>query len=121
MVAYSLWLGKKVLLYGKNLYRSLLGSYVDPIVGSAVSPSAGYWKFLQDRPLHYASYSAAGPLFGVACSITIMLVGMKMMKNGNLVYKSLGAMLAMTLFSVYPRSGLSDSHGTRLLDHGFLC
>jgi len=103
MAAYSPWLGKKVLLYGKDLYRALLGSYIDPIVGSAAPPSEGYWKFLHDHPLQYASYSAAGPLFGVAFSITIMLVGMKMMKNGNPFYKSLGAMLAMTgVFSYIP-------------------
>ena len=105
MAAYSPWLGKKVLLYGKNLYRALLGLYVDPIVGSAAPPSEGYWKFLHDHPLQYASYSAAGPFFGVACSMTIMLLGMKMMKNGNPIYKSLGAMLGMTaVFSYIPEA-----------------
>jgi len=105
MVAYSPWLGKKTLLYGKSLYRALLGSYVDPIVASAAPPSERYWKFLHDHPLEYATYSAAGPLFGVAYPTAIMLVGMKMMKNGNPIYKSLGAMLAMTgVFSYVPEA-----------------
>jgi hypothetical protein len=112
MAAYSPWLGKKVLLYGKNLYRALLGSYVDPIVGSAASPSEEYLRFLHDHPIQYASYSAAGPLFGVAYSMTIMLVGMKMMKNGNPIYKSLGALSAMTgVFSYIPEAAWAIRRG----------
>lgn len=101
LAAYSPWLGEKVLLYGKNLYRALLGSYLDPIVGSAAPPSEGYWQFLHDHPLQYASYSAAGPLFGVAFSITIMLLAFRVMESRTPLCKSLSAMLVTTGLLIY--------------------
>lgn len=112
VAAYAPWLGKNLLLYGKNLYRALLGSYIDPIVGSAAPPSEGYWYFLHDHPLHYASYSAAGPLFGVAYSITIMLLGLRVIKNGTPIYKLLGATLIMTaVFSYIPEAAWAIRRG----------